>query len=77
MLYKVTLKDGSGALGIRVGETAEELKFALPGGNVTAVKKSELKETVAVPGSLMPAGLLSSLSEQEVKDLMSFLLTKP
>ena len=75
--YQVTLKDGSAVLGTRVGETPDELKLAAPGGNLSVVKKSDIKETSALPMSLMPAGLLGALSEQEVKDLMTFLLTKP
>lgn len=75
--YQVTLKDGTAVVGTRVGETAEELKLAAPGGNVTAVKKSAVKESSALPMSLMPPGLLGTLNEQEVKDLMTFLLTKP
>ena len=75
--YQVTLRDGTAVVGTRVGETAEDLKIAAPGGNITVVKKSEVKETSALPVSLMPPGLLGVLNEQEVKDLMTFLLTKP
>ena len=75
--YQVTLKSGGIVLGTRVGETEAELKLAAPGGAVTAVKKADIASTVALPVSLMPPGLLASLSEQEIKDLMTFLLTEP
>jgi len=73
--YQVTLKNGGSAVGTRIGETATELKLATPGGQVSTVKKSEILKTTALPVSLMPPGLLSVLSEQERKDLMTFLLT--
>lgn len=75
--YQVTLKSGGIVLGTRVGESEAELKLAAPGGAVTAVKKSDIARTAALPVSLMPPGLLASLSEQEIKDLMTFLLTEP
>lgn len=75
--YQITLKDGSAVVGTRVGETTDELKLAAPGGNVSTVKKSDIKGSSALPMSLMPPGLLTALNEQEVKDLMTFLLTKP
>ena len=64
-------------MGTRVGEAATELKLAAPGGQLTTLKKSELLKTTALPVSLMPPGLLSLLSEQERKDLMTFLLSEP
>lgn len=75
--YEVELKDRSSLVGVRLGETPTTVKFALPGGLVQAVEKADIKSTKALPVSLMPPGLLGALSEQEVKDLMSFLLTAP
>jgi putative heme-binding domain-containing protein len=75
--YQVTLKNGGSAVGTRIGETATELKLAAPGGQVSILKKSEILKTTALPVSLMPPGLLSVLSEQERKDLMTFLLSEP
>lgn len=72
--YQVDLKDGRSIAGVRSGETASTLKFALPGGHVEEVNKSDITSTTVLPVSLMPPGLLGALSEQEVKDLMSFLL---
>ncbi|MES2923516.1 MAG: c-type cytochrome [Verrucomicrobiota bacterium] len=75
--YQVTLKDGTTALGTRVGETDSELKLASPGGTVTTLRKADIATTSALPVSLMPPGLLAALNAQEVKDLMTFLLTAP
>ncbi|MEK7950785.1 DUF7133 domain-containing protein [Luteolibacter soli] len=75
--YQITLKNGTAAVGTRIGETATELKLASPGGQVTVVKKAEIVKNTALPVSLMPPGLLTALSEQERKDLMTFLLSEP
>jgi hypothetical protein len=44
---------------------------------VTTVKKSNIRDMKALATSLMPPGLLNALSEQETKDLMTFLTTAP
>jgi putative heme-binding domain-containing protein len=75
--YQVELRDGGMAMGTRVGETADEIKFASPGGHVTTVKKSNIRDMKAMSTSLMPPGLLEALSKQEAKDLMTFLMTAP
>ncbi|RYD23433.1 MAG: c-type cytochrome, partial [Verrucomicrobiaceae bacterium] len=75
--YQISLRDGGSVVGVRVGETPEELKIASAGGLVTTVRKADIRATEALPVSLMPPGLLSALGEQEVKDLMTFLLTAP
>ncbi|BCU76946.1 c-type cytochrome [Luteolibacter sp. LG18] len=73
--YQVTLKDGGAVVGTRVGETPEETKFAAPGGKVTVVRKADIASIAPLPVSLMPPGLLGALKPEEVKDLMTFLLT--
>lgn len=73
--YLVTRKDGTVVVGTRVGDTGDELKLAAPGGSVSVVKKAEIAESEVMPVSLMPPGLLSALTEQEIKDLMTFLMT--
>jgi len=73
--YQVTLRDGGGAVGTRVGETPEELRLASPGGTVTVLKKTDIQNTTVLPVSLMPPGLLGQLDAQEVKDLMTYLLS--
>ncbi len=75
--YQVELHDGGIVMGVRVGETEDELRFAAPGGHITAVKKSAIRNTTVLPLSLMPPNLLDALGEQEKKDLMTFLLTSP
>ena len=75
--YQATLNDGTQVVGTRAGESADTLKLAQPGGQVAVIQKSNIRTTEALPVSLMPAGLLAPLSEAEVRDLMTFLMTAP
>jgi cytochrome c1 len=40
-------------------------------------EESNIRDMKALATSLMPHGLLNALSEQEAKDLMTFLMTAP
>ncbi len=75
--YTVTMKDGSAVVGTRLGETAAELEIAQPGGVVSKLKKSDITKTEPMTVSLMPAGLDKVLTRDELRDLMTFLLTEP
>jgi putative heme-binding domain-containing protein len=75
--YTVTLKDGTAVVGTRLAETEEELQIAQPGGAVAKLKKSAIAKTEPMTVSLMPAGLDKVLTKEELRDLMTFLLTEP
>jgi putative heme-binding domain-containing protein len=74
--YQVTSADGSVVIGTRLGETADELQIAQPGGIVAKLKKSQISKTEALATSLMPPGLDKTLSATELRDLMTYLLTE-
>ena len=75
--YVVTLRDGTSAVGTRLAETEAELQIAQPGGAVAKLKKSDITKTEPMTVSLMPAGLDKTLTPEELRDLMTFLLTEP
>jgi putative heme-binding domain-containing protein len=75
--YTVTLKDGGTVVGTRLAETAEELQIAQPGGAVAKLKKSAVAKTEPMSVSLMPVGLDKGLTPDELRDLMTFLLSEP
>ncbi len=75
--YIITLREGTAVIGTRVGETADELQIAQPGGVIATLKKSTIAKTEPMPASLMPAGLFQALTPTERKDLMTFLLSTP
>jgi putative heme-binding domain-containing protein len=61
---------------LAVAETADELQIAQPGGVVSKLKKSDLARTEPMTMSLMPAGLDKALTPEELRDLMTYLLTE-
>ncbi|HRV80644.1 MAG TPA: c-type cytochrome [Planctomycetota bacterium] len=73
----VTLRDGSTAVG-RVIE--RDGKLEIYGTNPTAdpirVERSKVLSMVPSPTSQMPPGLLNALSEDEMRDLVAFLLSR-
>lgn len=73
--YVVTLKNNTVVTGTRLAETDEELQIAQPGGMVAKLKKSEITHTQPLPVSLMPTGLDKVLTKEELRDLMTYLLT--
>jgi putative heme-binding domain-containing protein len=74
--YTVTLKDGTAVVGTRLGETDTELQIAQPGGAVARLKKADIAGTEPMTVSLMPAGLDKILTAEELRDLMTYLLTE-
>jgi putative heme-binding domain-containing protein len=75
--YIVTRRDGSQVGGTRLAETADELQIAQPGGIVAKMQKSEITKIEPMTVSLMPYGLDKALSAEELRDLMTYLLTEP
>ena len=75
--YTVTLRNGSAVVGTRLAETEDELQIAQPGGAVSRIKKSDIAKTEPMSTSLMPPGLDKALTTEELRDLMTYLLTEP
>ena len=69
--------DGAVVIGTRLAETAEELQIAQPGGAVAKIRKSNIKSIEPMSVSLMPVGLDKTLTAEELRDLMTYLLTEP
>ena len=72
--YTVTLRDGTAIIGTRLAETETELQIAQPGGTVAKLTKSDIAKTEPMTISLMPAGLDKTLTAEELRDLMTYLL---
>ena len=47
----------------------------VPGGVSVTTKKSEIFSKDKIDGSLMPEGLIASISEEELVDLVEYLMT--
>lgn len=74
--YVVELDDGTTTAGIVSNDTADELTLLGAGGVQTRISKKRIRGTQPLKASLMPEGLLQSLSASEIRDLMTFLLTE-
>ncbi len=75
----VTTRDGNEHTGTLARETGTELILRLASGAEESIAKAEIQKREQGVNSLMPAGLLESLTSQEQLDLFAFLsrLGKP
>ncbi len=67
-----TLTDGGAIVGVPFEENATSIRVRAPGGVELEVPKAKLKSSEII-GSLMPAGLIDALSEEEKIHLFAFL----
>jgi putative heme-binding domain-containing protein len=74
--YVVRLGNGKIVTGTMVGESSTTLNLAQAGGKVAKVEKSEIEELNTMTASLMPTGIEKILSPDELRDLMTYLLTE-
>jgi putative heme-binding domain-containing protein len=75
--YTVELKNAESITGVLVGTEGGVSRFVDVTGKTTAYKKAEISSITTSTISLMPEGLLNGLSQQQTKDLFTFLLTRP
>jgi len=75
--YTFDLKDGTTLSGIVINDTADAMVVGEISGSQRTLAKRDLREMKASAISLMPPGLWEGLSEQQQRDLMTYLLTEP
>ena len=71
--YVFKTKDGNQVLGYITSETKEDLSVKMIGGTVVKIKKNDVVSKKPYGHSLMPAGLVSGMKQQEVVDLIEYL----
>jgi putative membrane-bound dehydrogenase-like protein len=69
----VRLKDGRETTGIVINDTPTEVAVKVIGGVVTRFTRAEVASVTPMPVSLMPRGLQSAFTEQELVDLVEYL----
>ena len=77
LAYVIELKDGEPMTGIVQNETPREILVADASGKSTTVPRMNIATMKLSTVSLMPEGLDRALEEQGMKDLLTFLLTRP
>lgn len=74
--WNVGLRDGRIVTGTRLGETLEGTEYGEADGKIVVVKPEEVEEARPRRESLMPEGLHRIMTEQDFRDLLTF-LTEP
>ena len=72
-IWEITLRDGSRLGGVIAEENAGELTLWFADGTSRKVARGDIAKLVNLNRSLMPTGLESGLSLQEMADLLTFL----
>jgi putative heme-binding domain-containing protein len=75
--YQVERADGETFTAILKTETREQLTFADATGRPIALPRTQIRSIKPATVSLMPEGLLQGLNAEQLRDLMTFLLTEP
>jgi putative heme-binding domain-containing protein len=75
--YQLTQRDDSELTGFIRTQDADSLHFVAADGKETVVRAPDVKELRPSSLSLMPAGLLDTLNDGQIRDLLTFLLHEP
>jgi putative heme-binding domain-containing protein len=75
--YQVERLDGEGLTAVLKTETREQLTFADATGKPIVLPRDQIRSIKPSTVSLMPEGLVQALTPEQMRDLMTFLLTSP
>jgi putative membrane-bound dehydrogenase-like protein len=73
LVYRAATRDGRVLTGLLVGESAEAIRLREAEGREQTVCRSELEELASTGRSLMPEGVETDVSPDEMADLLTFL----
>jgi putative heme-binding domain-containing protein len=76
LTYTVLIKDGRVLNGIVRAEGADAIKVVDTEGKSVVVSKAEIEELKPGTASIMPVGLIGTIGEANMKDLLAYLTTK-
>ncbi len=71
----ITTKDGRNITGIKKAEDDSSVELATADGKLQAIPKGEIQQTITSKTSLMPNNYSELLNEQQLNDLLAYLLT--
>ncbi|WP_395745749.1 PVC-type heme-binding CxxCH protein [Prosthecobacter sp.] len=71
--YTVNTRDGQTLMGIITNDTASSMTLKMMGGIEKTLQRSEIKGSSSTGQSLMPEGLETGMSVQDMADLLSFI----
>jgi putative heme-binding domain-containing protein len=73
--HSILTIDGDVLAGLKVAETEDEVVLKSADGRDHKVSKDDIASSRTNPLSLMPSGLLASMTPQQVADLLAYLMT--
>jgi putative heme-binding domain-containing protein len=73
--FNIKTKNGLALIGYITSDSDKELVVRVPGGALIPTAKSDILAKTAIKGSLMPEGLVSTMTENELVDLVEYLMT--
>lgn len=76
LFYEIELRTGDTLFGAVADETTDTLTVAQAYGARTVVRRADIAGMRSVGQSMMPEGLESSMSQQELADLLEYILTR-
>lgn len=71
--YTVNTKDGQTIAGVISNDTASSMTLKMPGGAEKTLQRSEIKGSSSSGQSLMPEGLETGMTVEDMADLLSFI----
>jgi putative heme-binding domain-containing protein len=77
IVYQVETKEGQTLQGFISEDNADALTLKMAGGVTQTIKRSQIKGTSSGGQSLMPEGIETGMSVQEMADLLTFIETLP
>jgi putative membrane-bound dehydrogenase-like protein len=73
-LHRIEKNDGTSITGMLAAENDDELILSMVGIQ-TRIPKKDVKSNTALGNSMMPEGLLTGLSDEDVRDLIGYLMS--
>ena len=74
--YQIDTKDGRSLSGLIANETTDAVEVVMMGGLRETLPRSSIKDMKSLDHSLMPLGLEAAINQEQMSDLLAFLLGK-
>jgi putative heme-binding domain-containing protein len=73
--WEFKMKNGDKVTGLIASQTESELVLKMPGGTLKTYKQSDVNSRKQLPDSMMPTGFHLAMKEQELADLVEYLMS--
>lgn len=73
--WEFNMKNGDKITGLIASRTETELVLKMPGGTLQTIRQADINSRKQLPESMMPAGFHVVMKDQELADLVEYLMT--